>query len=95
MIAFDVGELKGAGDRVQNFIGDATDVALLQPDVPVGATPASTATSSRRNPGTRRRPLNSGTPACCGVSFARRVARKSRTSLRLSTISTLRAAKLK
>jgi hypothetical protein len=48
--------------------------------------------ASRRRPGTRRRPPNSGTPACCGVSFARRVARKSLTSLRLSMISTLQPA---
>jgi hypothetical protein len=38
-IAFDVGQLQGAGDRVQDVIGDAADVALLQADVPVRAVP--------------------------------------------------------
>src|SRR3712207_3556032 len=53
-------------------------------------TPARTATSSRRRPGTRRRPPPGSSPACCGVSRARRLARKSRMSERLSTASTLR-----
>lgn len=46
-------------------------------------TPARTATSSRRSPGTRRRPLN-GRPTHSGVIFARRRARKSRISARFS-----------
>src|SRR6266480_1481934 len=54
-------------------------------------TPAITATSSRRSPGTRRRPP-AGSPTCSGVSLARRVARKSRISVLLSTVSTLRAS---
>src|ERR1700712_1074172 len=54
--------------------------------------PASTASSSRRSPGTRRWPPKVGSPACSGVMRARLVARKSRTSLRLSTTSTLRPA---
>jgi hypothetical protein len=37
MIAFDLAELQGAGDRVEDVVGDAADVALLQVDVPVGA----------------------------------------------------------
>src|SRR5687768_2920147 len=53
-------------------------------------TPARTATSSRRRPGTRRRPPPGSSPACSGVIRARRLARKSRMSERLSTPSTLR-----
>src|SRR5215207_4997708 len=53
-------------------------------------TPARTATSSRRNPGTRRRPPPGSKPARSGVIRARRLARKSRMSERLSTPSTLR-----
>src|SRR5829696_1661063 len=48
-------------------------------------TPARTATSSRRSPGTRRRPPPGSRPACSGVIRARRLARKSRMSERLST----------
>ncbi|GAA2524596.1 hypothetical protein Ahu01nite_085920 [Winogradskya humida] len=46
-------------------------------------TPASTATSSRRNPGTLRL-VPAGSPTCAGLSLARRLARKSRTSARVS-----------
>src|SRR3954470_14353045 len=53
-------------------------------------TPARTATSSRRRPGTRRRPPPGSSPACSGVMRARRLARNSRMSERLSTRSTLR-----
>src|SRR4051794_10620121 len=53
-------------------------------------TPARTAPSSRRSPGTRRRPPPGSSPACSGVIRARRLARKSRMSERLSTRSTLR-----
>src|SRR4051812_38478259 len=53
-------------------------------------TPARTATSSRRRPGTRRRPPPGSSPACSGEIRARRLARKSRMSERLSTPSTLR-----
>src|SRR3954466_14798352 len=49
------------------------------------------ATSPRRSPGTRRCPM-SGRPACCGVILARRESRNSRTSVRLSTSTTLRLA---
>src|SRR6476469_8148088 len=48
--------------------------------------PASTATSARRSPGTRRAPT-SGSPASAGVIFARRETRNSRTSARLSTVA--------
>jgi hypothetical protein len=37
VLAFDVAELQGAGDGVEDVVGDAADVALLQADVPVGA----------------------------------------------------------
>jgi hypothetical protein len=37
MIAFDIGQLQGAGDCVEEVAVIAADVALLQPDVPVGA----------------------------------------------------------
>ena len=53
-------------------------------------TPASTATSSRRRPGTRRLLSWTGRPTCCGVILARRVARNWRTSSLLSTTTTLR-----
>src|SRR3954447_17431330 len=53
-------------------------------------TPASTATSSRRSPGTRRLPPPAGSPTCSGASLARRLARNSRISARLSTAVTLR-----
>src|SRR6478609_8339121 len=53
-------------------------------------TPARTATSSRRRPGTRRLAPWVGSPTSCGVRRARRVARNSRTSSRLSTPLTLR-----
>src|SRR4051812_28762381 len=52
-------------------------------------TPARTATSSRRSPATRRRPPPGSSPACSGVIRARRLARKSRMSERLSTSSTV------
>src|SRR5215218_7414968 len=55
-------------------------------------TPARTATSSRRSPGTRRRPPPGSRPARSGVIRARRLARKSRMSERLSTRSTVRRA---
>src|SRR4051794_19224877 len=51
-------------------------------------TPASTATSPRRNPGTRRAPA-SGSPAWAGLILARRETRNSRTSARLSMTVTL------
>ena len=51
-------------------------------------TPASAATSLRRRPGTRRYP-STGSPSDCGVILARRVRRKSRTSVRMSTRATL------
>src|SRR4051812_27765905 len=54
-------------------------------------TPASAATSLRRNPGTRRRPWLAR-PACSGVTLARRETRNSRTSARLSTPLTVRRA---
>lgn len=37
MIAFDVGQPQGAGDGVEDVLGDAADVAPFQADVPVGA----------------------------------------------------------
>jgi hypothetical protein len=37
--AFGLVELQGAGVGVQDVVGNARDVALLQPDVPVGADP--------------------------------------------------------
>src|SRR4051812_34570805 len=46
-------------------------------------TPASWATSSRRRPGVRRRPL-AGRPTSCGVTWARRLRRKSVSSERRS-----------
>src|SRR5215218_2027821 len=52
-------------------------------------TPARTATSPRRSPLTRRVPPASR-PTCSGVSRSRREVRKSRTSARLSTSSTVR-----
>ena len=47
-------------------------------------TPANSATSPRRSPGTRRRPL-SGSPTSAGVILARRELTKARISVRLST----------
>src|SRR5438309_2159406 len=52
-------------------------------------TPASAATSVRRSPGTRR-VVPAGRPARSGVILARRETRNSRTSVRLSTASTVR-----
>src|SRR2546423_8365150 len=54
-------------------------------------TPASAATSVRRSPGTRRL-VPAGRPARSGVILARRETRNSRTSVRLSTASTVRPA---
>lgn len=52
--------------------------------------PASTATSSRRSPVTRRLPPYTGSPDCSGVILARRVARKSLMSSLALAPSTVR-----
>ncbi len=37
MVAFGVAQPQGSGDRVENLVGHADDVTLLQPDVPIRA----------------------------------------------------------
>jgi hypothetical protein len=54
--AFRVVELQRARQRVEDAVGGPGQVAALQARVVGDVTPASTATSSRRSPGTRREP---------------------------------------
>jgi hypothetical protein len=83
--AFGFVELQGAGHGAENLIGDPRMFPFSRRVYHSVLTPASTATSSRRRPGTRRCPPPGARPACSGVSLTRLVARNSRISARLST----------
>jgi len=54
--AFDVIELERPRERVEYVVGDAADAAALDARVVLDRDAGEEATSSRRRPGTRRRP---------------------------------------
>ena len=84
-------ELEHPRERVDHLLGRVPVAALLEAHVVVRAHPASIASSSRRRPGTRRRPW-SGRPTSSGVTSSRRARRKSPS--RLSPSMSERLARL-
>ncbi len=56
MCPFHVVELQRPGQRVEDLVGDAAGISAFQSGVVLVEMPASSATSSRRSPATRRFP---------------------------------------